>query len=163
MSATGSPVVRELLGKVKQRVSWSGFDKAKLDSAIARFAGVIDAVKLHFLENCIGCAACAPSCPYYYVDEKFSPVSKAENARHIYRKKLTYAGRLLGSLVSARLPRCESDLDNIVEAAYRCTNCGHCYLTCPMGIDSGMLVQGLLKIIATGTGWVPTILDIFAE
>ncbi|AEM37951.1 protein of unknown function DUF224 cysteine-rich region domain protein [Pyrolobus fumarii 1A] len=158
-----NPVVEKILRVVKERVKWEGFDKAALDSAVARLEAAIDVVKLHYLENCVGCAACAPACPYFYVDERFSPVNKAELTREIYRKKLTIAGRILGPLVGARLPKSEKDLDKIVEAVYRCTNCGHCYFVCPFGIDSGVLVQGLLKLIATGTGRAPTLIDFFAE
>ncbi|ABM81194.1 (Fe-S)-binding protein [Hyperthermus butylicus] len=163
MAATGSPVARDIAMKVRERISWSGFDKAKLDRAVAKFVGRIDVVKLHFLEACVGCGVCAPACPYYYVDERNAPMIKAEKARYIYRKKLTFAGRILGWLVNAKLPKSEKDLDEIVEAVYRCTNCGHCYLTCPFGIDSGSVIQELLKIVATDMGRVPSLIDFFAE
>ncbi len=158
-----NPTVEKVLKAVKERVKWSGFDKAALEKAVSRFQAAIDVVRLHYLENCVGCAACAPACPYYYVDEHYSPVNKAEYARGIYRKKMTFAGRILGPLVGAWIPKSEKDLDHVVELVYRCTNCGHCYYTCPFGIDSGALVQGLLKIIATGTGRAPTLIYFFAE
>ena len=163
MAARPSPIVEEIIKKVKERVRWSGYRKTDVEKAIAKMLGTIDAVRLHYLENCVGCAACAPACPYYYVDEHYSPVNKAEYTRGIYRKKMTIAGRILGPLVGAWLPKSEKDLDHIAELVYRCTNCGNCYYVCPFGIDSGALVQGMLKIVATHTGRVPTILEVFAE
>ncbi len=158
-----SPVVERILKTVKERVKWSGFDKARLESAVARFTRAIDVVRLHYLENCVGCAECADVCPYYAAGEIYSPVNKAELARKIYRKRMTFAGLVLGPLVGAWMPKSEQDLDKIAEAVYRCTNCGHCYFACPFGIDSGSLVQGLLKIVATYSGRAPTIIDFFAE
>ncbi len=163
MASRPSPVVEEILKTVKQRVKWSGYDKQAVEKAVSKFVAAIDVVRLHYLENCVGCAACAPACPYYYVDEHYSPVNKAEYSRGVYRKKLTFAGRILGPLVGAWIPKNEKDLDRVVELVYRCTNCGHCYYACPFGIDSGSLVQGLLKIIATYSGRAPTIIDVFAE
>ena len=149
-----------IMEEVKKMVKWEGFDEKRVNEAIKRMIASIDVVKLHYLENCVGCGACGPSCPYFYVDEKYSPVNKAEEARRIYRKKLTIAGMILGPLVEAKLPKNEKDLDRIVEFVYRCTNCGACYTACPFGIDSGVLM-GLMKGFSTAVGRVPTIMAIF--
>jgi len=149
-----------IMEEVKRIVRWDGFDENRVSEAVKHLIASIDVVKLHYLENCVGCGACGPSCPYYYVDEKYSPANKAEETRRIYRKKLTIAGMILGPLVEAKLPRNEKDLDKIVEFAYRCTNCGACYTACPFGIDSGVLVK-LMKGFSTVVGRVPTILAFF--
>lgn len=65
---------------------------------------VLTAPEIHYLEACIGCAACAPSCPYFYVSEEYSPVDKAEAARRILRTKYTFAGRILGHSWGQRGP-----------------------------------------------------------
>lgn len=150
-------LLQTILEEVKKVVRWEGFDGKRVDEAVKRVLAGIDVVKLHYLENCVGCGACAPSCPYFYVDEKYSPVNKAEEARRIYRKKLTIAGMILGPLVEARLPKNEEDLDRVVEFVYRCTNCGACYTACPFGIDSGALMV-LMKSFSTVVGRVPTIM-----
>ena len=149
-----------IVEEVKKVIRWEGFDEKRVNEAIKRVLAGIDVVKLHYLENCVGCGACAPSCPYFYVDEKYSPVNKAEEARRIYRKKLTIAGMILGPLVEARLPKNEEDLDRIAEFVYRCTNCGACYTACPFGIDSGALME-LMKEFSTIVGRVPTIMAFF--
>jgi Fe-S oxidoreductase len=68
-------------------------------------------------------------------------VNKAENLRQIYRKKYTVAGFLLGPLVGARVPKREEDWQELLDMAYHCNNCGHCYTTCTQGIDSGRMIQ----------------------
>jgi len=156
-----SPAVKQLLEEVKRNISWEGFPVDRLEKAIAEALSALDSVKLHFLENCVGCAACAPACPYYYVSEKYGPVEKAELARYMYRKEGTILGKLLGPLLSAKKPQSERDLDEIVEAVYRCTNCGACYVSCPFGIDSGVIIKGILGSIATKTGRAPTLIAVF--
>ena len=145
---------------MKKLVRWEGFNKEEVDAAVDYFIANMDVVKLHFLENCVGCGACAPSCPYYFVDEKYSPVNKAEEARRIYRKKFTIAGMVLGPLVEARLPKSDKDLDRIVELIWRCSGCGACYTACPFGVDSGSLIN-LMRGFMTFTKRVPTLMAAF--
>ena len=153
--------VKKLLEEVKKNISWEGFQADRVEKAIHEALATLDSVKLHFLENCVGCAACAPSCPYYPVSEKYGPVDKAELARYIYRKEATILGKLFGPLLNAKKPRSEKDLDIIVEAVYRCTNCGACYVSCPFGIDSGVIIKGILASIATKSGRAPTLIAVF--
>ena len=150
----------EAFRKIIEVVEWEAFHKDKVESGIRRMLGRVDVVALHFLENCVSCALCKTACPYYYVDEKYSPVNKAEEARKIYRKELTFAGKLLGPLVHARKPGSAEDLRRIAEFAYACTNCGACYVMCPFGIDSGALINHI-RTLLTATGRVPTILQAF--
>ncbi|AFA38943.1 Fe-S oxidoreductase [Pyrobaculum oguniense TE7] len=117
----------------------------------------LDSVTLHYFENCMGCAACAPSCPYYYVDKHYAPVEKAEFLREILRKKYTISGRLAGRLVGAKLPKSEEDFKKLMVFAYRCANCGRCYTTCPYGIDSGAMVNRLRQVLSSA-GYAPTLL-----
>jgi len=122
---------------------------------------VLTAPELHYLEACIGCAACAASCPYFYVSEEYSPVDKAEAARRILRTKYTFAGRILGSLVGAKRPS-EKDLDRLLDIAYRCTGCGSCYETCTVGIYSGGLVFRLREML-TSVNRAPALLQKLSE
>ncbi|KSW11625.1 Fe-S oxidoreductase [Pyrodictium occultum] len=153
--------LQKLIEQVKASIDWEGFDKERVEKAIRETLASLDPVKLHYLENCVGCAACAPACPYYPVSEKYGPVEKAELARHIYRKEATILGKLFGPLLNARKPKSAKDLDEIVEALYRCTNCGACYVSCPFGIDSGAIIRSMLGSIATKSGRVPTLIAIF--
>lgn len=159
--AAPGPDVKKLLEEIKRNISWEGFQADRVEKAIQEALAALDSVRLHFLENCVGCAACAPSCPYYYVSEKYGPVEKAELARYIYRKEATILGKLLGPLLNAKKPKSEKDLDTIVEAVYRCTNCGACYVSCPFGIDSGAIIKSILASIATKSGRAPTLIAVF--
>jgi Fe-S oxidoreductase len=133
--------------------------KVDLDTAIKKAMKNVDAVMMHYLENCLNCGGCAPACPFFEAGPEFSPVNKAEEVRKIYRKEMTIAGKILGRLVGAQKPK-EEDLERLMEIAYACTNCGHCYYTCMVGIHSGKVI-GLLKSILTATGNVPTLLNMF--
>lgn len=115
---------------------------------------------LHYFENCQGCAACAPSCPYYYVDSKYSPVEKAEWLREMLRRRYTAAGRVLRGIAGAKMP--SSNFGEIMKYAYRCADCGHCYVTCPFGIDSGHMVKELRAVLYSA-GYAPQPLKELAE
>lgn len=117
---------------------------------------------LHYLENCQGCGACAPSCPYYHVDPRYEPVEKAENLREIMRRHYTLAGRVLGKLVGARHLKDIGDLWRLSEYAYRCADCGHCYVTCPFAIDSGAVLKNL-RALLFNSGVAPSILKFLSE
>jgi len=155
------PEFQKVMQEAFARVDWQGFDKKKVEAAIAEALASLDSVKLHFVENCVGCAACAPACPYYVAGEEYGPVEKAEHVRHMYRKKATILGMLLGPLKNAKTPKKPEDLDKLVELVYRCTNCGACYLSCPFGIDSGALIKGVLSSIVTKAGRVPVLMSVF--
>ncbi len=122
----------------------------------------VDPVQLHFLENCVACAACESVCPYTPISKLYSPVNKAEELRFMYRKVMTVSGRLLGPLVHAKIPKTEEELEWIREVAYRCTNCWHCYTVCPFGINSGSMIS-VLRTFVDSIGMTPTILKAFEQ
>jgi len=161
MAAQLPPKVLEAVKEALSKVDWEGFDRGRVEKAIGEILGKIDSVQLHYLEDCVGCAACAPACPYYVVGEEYGPVEKAEHARHIYRKEATILGMLLGPLLNARKPSKPEHLDMLVELVYRCTNCGACYLSCPFGIDSGAIIKGLLAPLASKAGRIPVLMAVF--
>jgi len=155
------PRVRQAVEEALRKVDWQGFDKEKVNAIINELLGKLDSVQLHFIEDCVGCAACAPACPYYPVSEEYGPVEKAEHVRHMYRKEATILGKLLGPLLNAKKPSKPEHLDKLVELVYRCTNCGACYVSCPFGIDSGALIRGILAPLVSRAGRIPAILAIF--
>jgi len=134
--------------------------RTSIDEAIKRAMKKVDAVMIHFLENCLNCGACAPACPYTVAGPQYTPVNKAEELRKIYRKEMTVLGRILGPLVGAEKPKDDKDMRRLMDLVYACTNCGHCYYTCTVGIHSGRMV-GMLKSILTAAGYVPTLLNVF--
>lgn len=118
-----------------------------MEEAIDLVLADLDSVTLHFLEACVSCGLCVPHCPYTVAGHMYEPVNKAEEVRHVYRGKMTIAGKVLGPLVGAKYPRDGKDLDRMVDMAYRCVNCRYCYQTCPFGIYSGKLVITLRRIL----------------
>ena len=134
-----------------------------LEKASMKMLARMDVVTLHFMENCVSCAFCKYECPFWHVDEKYSPVNKAEEARRIYRKELTLAGRILGPLVHAGKPTKDEEITRILEYSYAaCSNCGACYNTCPFGIDSGYLIN-MLRTFLHSAGATPSPLKELVE
>lgn len=127
--------------------------EAAVGGALARR---LDPVLLHYLEDCVGCGICTMVCLYMPIDERYSPVNKAELARRIYRRYFTLAGRVLGPLAGAEAPR-QDKVKMLLEHAYACTYCGHCYLVCPFGINSGDVIK-LLRSIVDEIGFTPSLL-----
>jgi Fe-S oxidoreductase len=134
--------------------------RVSIDEAIKKIMKKVDAVMIHYIEDCLNCGACAPACPYFAAGPEYSPVNKAEELRKIYRKEMTILGKLLGPIVGAEKPKDEKDMKRLLDVVYACTNCGHCYYTCATGIHSGQMI-GLLKSMLTAAGYVPTLLNIF--
>jgi heterodisulfide reductase subunit C len=65
--------------------------KVDLNTAIKKAMKNVDAVMMHYLENCLNCGGCAPACPFFAAGPEYSPVNKAEEVRKIYRKEMTIA------------------------------------------------------------------------
>jgi Fe-S oxidoreductase len=88
------------------------------------------------------CARCASSCQLYEVTgaERDIPCHRSEMLLRIYRRYFTRAGvfkaRLFGGFTLT-----DADLDEMADAYYRCTACRRCKLTCPMGIDHGLITH----------------------
>ncbi|MCE4626377.1 MAG: (Fe-S)-binding protein [Desulfurococcales archaeon] len=143
----GEKVRRELLAEETRKV-------------IEEYLGLPE---MHFLEACVDCGACAPSCPFYKaVDKRYSPVGMANEMRKLYKKTSTITGRLLGRLVGAKLPETEEEIEEIFDLAYHCSNCGACYYTCPHGIDSGTLIA-MLRSVLFRHGLAPSIINLLAR
>ncbi len=138
------------------------FSKDRVKHALQAVYSRLTPSIMHFIENCVGCMTCKVACPFYYADHLYSPVNKTEELRVIYRKTMTLSGRLLGRIVKAREPESERDVLRILEYAYKCSDCGACYVTCPFGIDSGELINVLRKFL-THLGYTPSVLKVLLE
>ncbi len=141
--------------------SWV-FSKERVKRALQAVYSRLTPSIMHFIENCVGCMSCKVACPFYYADHLYSPVNKTEELRVIYRKAVTLSGRLLGKLVKAQEPESEKDILRILEYAYKCSDCGACYTTCPFGIDSGELI-GVMRKFLTHLGYTPSTLKVLIE
>uniref|UniRef100_A0A7C1T6M2 (Fe-S)-binding protein n=1 Tax=Thermofilum pendens TaxID=2269 RepID=A0A7C1T6M2_THEPE len=142
--------------------AWEEFSIDAVKAGARDAAGRLNSVLLHFVENCVSCALCEINCPYTPAGEEYGPVEKAEPLRKILRSQVFLAAKILPLLFGARLPRSAEEINKWAELAYRCTNCGLCYTTCPFGIHSGTMIQHLRYFLAK-TGRVPTLLKMMME
>uniref|UniRef100_A0A7C4F8Y3 (Fe-S)-binding protein n=1 Tax=Thermofilum pendens TaxID=2269 RepID=A0A7C4F8Y3_THEPE len=142
--------------------SWEVFGYDAVKAGARAVVGRLNPVLLHFVENCVGCALCEVNCPYTPAGEEYGPVEKAEPLRKIVRGQVFLSARLLPQLFGAKLPRTAEELDRWAELAYRCTNCGLCYTTCPFGIHSGTMISHLRYFLLM-SGRVPTLLKMMMD
>ncbi len=111
-----------------------------------------------FMDICVRCGACADKCHFYLgsSDPKNMPVVRAELMRSVYRRYFTLTGRIFGALAGGR----ELTEDVVKEwffYFYQCTECRHCSVFCPYGIDTAeitMVGRELLNLIGCNTNWV---------
>lgn len=93
------------------------------------------------LESCVHCGQCAEACHYYNAtqDPKYTPVRKVELIKRVYDRELSPTRWL------RRLWTREITLDEVkewIELVYdSCTECGRCFMVCPMGINIPAMVN----------------------
>lgn len=136
---------------------WKEFNVETVKKAAKNTLKYLDPVMLHYFENCVSCAICESLCPYYIIGEEYGPVSKAETLRMIYRVEVNILPKIFPWLFNAGLPKSAEELNKWAELAYRCTNCGLCYVTCPFGIHSGEMIK-VVRSFLYRTGRVPSII-----
>ena len=88
------------------------------------------------------CSRCAASCQLYQStgDDRDIPCHRSELLLRIFRRYFTRSGvvkaRLFGGFTLTN-----GYLNELGEAAYRCTACRRCKSSCPMGIDHGLVTH----------------------
>ncbi len=88
------------------------------------------------------CSRCAASCQLYQSsgDDQDIPCHRSELLFRVYRRYFTQAGVLKARLFGG-FTLTDAYLDQMAEAFYRCTACRRCKLTCPMGVDHGLVTH----------------------
>ena len=88
------------------------------------------------------CARCAEVCQVYRVTQNPMdiPCYRTDLLVKIYQRYFTFGGWLSG-LASGDGFLTESDIDEMMDAFYRCTACRRCTLECPMGIDHALITH----------------------
>lgn len=142
--------------------TWEEFKIEELKANTAYALRHFDSVMLHFFEDCVNCGLCEMNCPYTSAGEEYGPVEKAEPLRKIYRSHTQILPRIFPWIFGAGTPKSREELEKWVEKAYRCTNCGLCYVTCPFGIHSGEMIKVLRGYLAK-SGKVPTLLRMMID
>jgi Fe-S oxidoreductase len=101
------------------------------------------------------CGLCAASCQLYQStgEDRDIPCHRSELLLRVYRRYFTRSGSLKAR-ISEGFFLTDEYIDEMAEAYYRCTACRRCKLTCPMGIDHG-LVTHLARWLLAEVGVVP--------
>lgn len=88
------------------------------------------------------CSRCAASCQLYQStqDPADIPCNRSELLFKIYRRYFTRSG-MIGARLHDSFTLTDEYLDEMGNAFYKCTACRRCKLTCPMGVDHGLITH----------------------
>ena len=124
------------------------------------FAAILEHSTYSFVLDAYGkigakCARCTELCPVHQVtgQDRDIPCRRSELILEIYRRYFTTGGRLRNRLFGD-FELTDDMIDDMAEAAYRCTACRRCKLECPMGIDHGLLTH-LMRWVLAEIGIIP--------
>jgi Fe-S oxidoreductase len=136
------------------------FEAVEREELVRHFDEVLSREAVAMLDACVHCGMCTESCHYYMAtgDRSLIPVEKLDHLARLYRRVHDGVGRTLPALADAR----DAHQDAVMalhEAAYEhCSMCGRCALSCPMGINTG-LVLGQARMAFGRIGKMPLGLD----
>ena len=97
-----------------------------------------------YFQTCQRCGLCATTCHYYRAigDPKMIPAYKIEQVRKLYNRQRDDWRRKLNPLIPRGDGLDEDELAALKDVVFgSCTMCRRCTLTCPMGIDTGMIMR----------------------
>lgn len=88
------------------------------------------------------CGRCAAECQLYQStgEDQDIPCHRSELLLKVYRRYFTRAGAL-AARATGGFTLTDEYIDQMGEAYYRCTACRRCKLSCPMGIDHGLITH----------------------
>lgn len=94
------------------------------------------------LEACIDCKLCGDACAWYLGtdDDKLHPTYKTNFIRDIYKSYMTLEGKLATRMGFRDAPTTE-DLREYMPYFWKCTSCGRCTLSCPVGLSTRRIVR----------------------
>ncbi len=107
------------------------------------------------LEYCAKCQTCASACPVYEMSGKkdiYRPTFRADVLRKIWKKYLTPGGNILPGLRGHDIELNWDLIARLAELSYRCTLCRRCAMTCPVGVDNGLITHELRKLFSQELG-----------
>lgn len=115
------------------REELSGFLQSKLNRNLAVY-----------FQSCQRCGLCAKTCHYYLAtgDPKMIPGYKVEQVRKLFERQRHDWRRKLSPWIPRGDGLDEQELLELTDVVFgRCTMCRRCTLTCPMGIDTAMIMR----------------------
>ncbi len=88
------------------------------------------------------CSRCAAACQLHQTtdEDRDIPCMRSELLFKVYRRYFTRAG-IAKARVFGGFTLTDEYLDEMAEEFYRCTACRRCKLTCPMGVDHGLVTH----------------------
>ena len=88
------------------------------------------------------CARCSASCQVFQAtqDPHHIPCYRSELVLRIFRRYFTISGMIRARIYNS-FNLTDTYLDEMAESLYQCTACRRCKLTCPMGIDHGLVTH----------------------
>ena len=101
------------------------------------------------------CSRCTATCQVYEAsqDPRDIPCHRSELLFKVYRRYFTLGGQLRARFTDY-FTLTDDHIDLMAEEFWRCTACKRCKLSCPMGIDHGMITH-LARWILSEIGIVP--------
>lgn len=110
------------------------------------------------LEYCARCQTCAEACPVFISSGKkeiYRPTYRSEVLRKIINRYLKPGAKIFKNLAGNDVQLNADTILRLVELAYRCTLCRRCALTCPMGVDNGLITHEIRKLFSQELGIAP--------
>lgn len=94
------------------------------------------------IDLCTKCNNCGPACAWYLEtgDERLHPRARADIVRKIYNRYISFTGKILGFFGLIETPTLAT-LKEAMDTFWKCTVCGRCTLSCPMGISTRRLIR----------------------
>ncbi len=101
------------------------------------------------------CSRCTATCQVYEAsqDPRDIPCNRSELLLKVYRRYFTLGGQVKSRFFND-FTLTDAHIDEMAEEFWRCTACKRCKLSCPMGIDHGLITH-LARWILAETGIVP--------
>jgi Fe-S oxidoreductase len=141
----------------------------ELEGRPRRFLEAFEAILKHsnyglaldtYTRTATKCGRCAATCPVYENtgEARDIPCFRSEMLLSIYRRYFTFTGMMKARLLPS-FELTDEHIDEMAEAAYRCTACRRCFMSCPMGIDHGLMTH-LMRWILAEIGIVPKALAV---
>lgn len=116
---------------------------ASLEKGINALKQQVDSTVATFFSSCVHCGMCAEACLFYTEtgDAKYTPISKTEPLRRIWKSEFTLMGRIgkIFGLTKKVDEKLLADWETLVYDS--CTLCGRCSMLCPLGIDIASLIR----------------------
>ena len=126
---------------------------ASLEKGINALKEQVDSTVATFFTSCVHCGMCADACLFYTEtgEANFTPITKTEPLRRIWKYEYTLWGRFL-KLIGLAEPVDEDLLTRWETLVYdSCTMCGRCSMICPVGNDiTGMIRKTREGMAAAG-------------